>query len=242
MGIFSRLSDIVNSNINTILDRAEDPAKIVRLMIQEMEDTLVEVRSQAARIIADKKSISRRLGSLRGARDEWGRKAELALTKGREDLAKGALVEKARLGETAAAMAAELDRLDGGLGRHEDDIVKLETKLREARAKQKTIVARHETATSTLKVRRQLHSSRIEDAFTRFEQMERTVDRAESEAEVFELGGEPRTLSDEIADLESEEAVEAELKALKARLGRTRTAPKSPPKKATKPAAKKARK
>ncbi len=217
MGIFSRLSDIVNSNINAILDHAEDPAKIIRLMIQEMEDTLVEVRSQAARIIADKKAMDRRLDGLRAAREEWNRKAELALTKGREDLAKGALIEKAKLGDIADALSDELGRLDDGLGRHEDDIVKLEAKLREARGKQKAILARHQTASSTLRIRRQLHDGRIEEAFTRFEQMERRVDRVEGEAEAHDMGAK-RSLADEIANLEAEDAVEDELKALKAKL------------------------
>ncbi len=221
MGIFSRLSDIVNSNISSILDRAEDPAKIIRLMVQEMEDTLVEVRSTAARIIADKKALGRRLGGLTDARAEWGRKAELALSKGREDLAKGALIEKAKLGEMGAALAGELERLEEALSRHEGDIVKLEAKLREARAKQQAIVARHRTANSTLKIRRQLHGGRIEDALARFEHLERRADRAEGEAEAHELGA-TKTLADEIEDLEAGDAVEAELKALKAKLAKAK--------------------
>jgi phage shock protein A len=218
MGIFSRLADIINSNLTAILDRAEDPEKIIRLMIQEMEETLVEVRSTAARLIADRKETTRTLDRLSEAQAEWQRKAELALSRGREDLAKGALVERAKLEHTAEVLAADVDGLDAALTRHEDDIAKLEAKLREARAKQKTIQARQETATSQLKVRRRIHDKRIEDAFTRFEHMERRIDAVEGEVESFDLG-KGKSLSDEIAELEAESAIMNELENLKTRVG-----------------------
>lgn len=222
MGIFSRLSDIINSNINSILDRAEDPEKIIRLMIQEMEDTLIEVRSQAARAIADRKDVTRRLDRLDGAQLEWTGKAELALSKGREDLAKAALMEKSKLSETAGLLGAELELLDNGLARQEEDIQRLETKLREAKTKQKSILARHETASSSLRTRRQVHDRRIDDAFQRFEQMEQRVDSVESQVEAYDLGR-GKTLAEEIAELEAESSVEEELAALKRRVG-SRTA------------------
>lgn len=218
MGIFSRLSDIVNSNINSILDRAEDPEKIIRLMIQEMEDTLIEVRSQAARAIADKKDVTRRLDRLATAQAEWTGKAELALSKGREDLAKAALVEKTKLSDTARMLGEELELLESGLARQEEDIQRLETKLREAKAKQKAILARHQTASSSLRTRRQVHDRRIEDAFQRFEQMEQRVDAVESQVEAYDLGR-AKSLSEEIAELEAESAIEEELAALKRRMG-----------------------
>jgi phage shock protein A len=218
MGIFSRLADIINSNLTAILDRAEDPEKIIRLMIQEMEETLVEVRSTAARLIADRKETKRTLDRLAEAQAEWQRKAELALSRGREDLAKGALVERAKLERTAEVLAADVGGLDAALTRHEDDIAKLEAKLREARAKQKTIQARQETATSQLKVRRRIHDKRIEDAFTRFEHMERRIDAVEGEVESFDLG-KGKSLSDEIAELEAESAIMNELENLKTRVG-----------------------
>lgn len=217
MGIFSRLTDIINSNLNAILDRAEDPEKIIRLMIQEMEDTLVEVRSAAAKAIADKKEIQRKRERLAKAQAEWQRKAELALSRNREDLAKGALVEKARLVETAGALEEELHYLDDGLAKFEEDITKLEAKLREARAKQKVIQARHQTASSRLKVRRQLYDRRIDDALVRFSQMERRIDTTEGQVEAYDLGR-GKTLAEEIAELEGETSVEAELEALKAQL------------------------
>ena len=215
MGIFSRLSDIINSNLSAILERAEDPAKIIRLMVQEMEDTLVEVRATAARMIAEKKELGRRQRRLREAVDEWQRKAELALAKGREDLARGALMEKAKLVELAAAVDEELARLDEGLSHQEEDIARLEAKLREARARQRAIVARHEGAGARLKVSRQLADERIDEAFVRFEQLERRIDGIEGEAEAHELGR-PKTLAEEIAELETEDKIQTELEELKA--------------------------
>jgi phage shock protein A len=219
MGIFSRLTDIINANLNAVLDRAEDPEKMIRQMVHEMEDTLVEVRSNAARMIADRKSIERRRSRLGEAQTEWQRKAELAVTKDREDLARAALIEKTKIAADLKGMDEELGHLDEALARYEEDIAKLEAKLGEAKAKQKVIVARHATAASRLKVRRQVHDRRIEDAFVRFEQMERRVDRVEGEVEAFDLGR-ARTLADEIDELASDGAVDEELQALKARLGK----------------------
>ena len=150
MGIFTRFSDIVNSNINAILDKAEDPEKIVRLMIQEMEDTLVEVRTTAARSIAEKKELGRKRERLAAALAEWTRKAELALSKDREDLAKAALMEKAKLAETAKVLDEELDAIESELVQHDQDIARLQAKLDEAKAKQKALVARQQTVGSRL--------------------------------------------------------------------------------------------
>jgi len=217
MGIFSRLADIINSNLNSILDRAEEPEKIIRLVIQEMEDTLVEVRSTAAKTIAERKESTRRLARLAEAQTGWEQKAELALSKGREDLAKGALVEKAKLSEAAAMLQEELAELDAMLQQGEADIAKLESKLREAKAKQQSLAARHETASSRLKVRRNLYDGRVDDAFARFEQVEKKLDAAEGEVEAFDLGR-GKSLAEEISELAAESAIEDELAALKARL------------------------
>jgi phage shock protein A len=219
MGIFSRLTDIVNANLNAVLDRAEDPEKMIRQMIHEMEDTLVEVRANAARMIADRKGMERRRLRLDEAQDEWRRKAELALSKNREDLARAALTEKAKLAQDLKDLDEELTLLDEALVKYEEDIGKLEEKLREAKAKQKVILARQATAVSRLKVRRQVHDRRIDDAFVRFEQMERRLDTAESEVEAFDLGR-GRTLADEIEELAADSVVEEELRALKSKLGR----------------------
>lgn len=221
MGIFSRLSDIVNSNLNSLLDRAEDPEKLIRLVIQEMEDTLVEVRSGAARTIADKKEINRRLTRLGDAQEEWDRKAALALRKDREDLAKGALLEKARLAETAAVLEQELEILDEALSKGDADISKLEAKLTEAKTKQKTLTARHNTNNDRLKVRRKLYDPRVDEAFARFEQVERRLDDTEGQVEAYDLG-QKKTLADEIAELEAESAIADDLEALKARVAAER--------------------
>jgi len=217
MGIFSRLSDIVNSNLSSMLEKAEDPEKIIRLMILEMKETLVDVRSDAARIIADRKEAERTLARLEDAGVEWQRKAELALAKDREDLARGALLEKAKLEETASLLRQDLGSLEAALGKHDTDIAKLEAKLREAQTKQKSMQARQKSADNNLRVRRQVHDSRIDDAFARFEKMERRIDDVEGQAEAFDLG-QTKTLSGEIAELEADQAIEGELAALKARV------------------------
>ena len=221
MGIFSRLGDIINSNVTAILDRAEDPEKIVRLMIQEMQETLVEVRANAAKLIADRKEAARTLARIETAGADWLKKAELAVAKEREDLAKGALLEKAKLEETAKLLSEDLGSLDTALAHHEEDIVKLEAKLREASAKQKTMQARAAAATSSIRVRKQVADRRVEDAFTRFEKLEKRIDALEGEAESYTLGV-GKSLADEIADLETDGRVETELNELKARLRGTR--------------------
>ncbi len=218
MGIFSRLTDIINSNINALLDRAEEPEKLIRLIIQEMEDTLVEVRSTAARTIAEKKDLQRQVDRIAAAQAEWESKAELAVTRGREDLAKAALVEKAKLADTARAIEEELGHLEIALERNDVDVAKLENKLNEAKAKQKAILARHETASARLKVRRKLHDSRVEDAFMRFDLVERRLTRVEGEIESYDLG-QKQTLAEEIDSLAADSAIEEELAAIKARLG-----------------------
>lgn len=217
MGIFSRLSDIINSNLNAILDRAEDPQKIIRLVIQEMEDTLVEVRTSAVKTVAEKKQIERHLGEIRREADEWQRKAELALSKDREDLAKGALVARAKVLETVENLAADLGRLESDLAKTNDDIAQLQAKLQDAKARERTIIARQQTATNRLRVKSQLHDGRITDAFSRFEHIERNLDIMEGKADVLDLGRQ-RGLAEEIAELENNDKVDAELQALKAKL------------------------
>jgi phage shock protein A len=217
MGIFTRFSDIVNSNINAILDKAEDPEKIVRLMIQEMEDTLVEVRSAAARSIADKKDLNRKLGQIEQERDDWDAKAELAMRKGREDLARAALVEKSRSASAADIIRSDYVAVDEGLAKLNEDISRLETKLEDAKARQKALLARHKTANSRLAARKKIHDYKIDDAMIRFEQYTRRIDDVEGRIEAYDLGL-PKDLSHEFAGLEAEETITRELDDLKKRV------------------------
>jgi phage shock protein A len=216
MGIFSRFTDIVNSNINAILDKAEDPEKLVRLMIQEMEDTLVEVRSTAARAIADRKEITRTLQALDKEAEDWQAKAELALDKNRDDLAKAALGEKARVATAADSLRHQQKVIGDGLDKLNDDIVRLEEKLVDAKTRQQALFARHQTASRRLEVRKRLHSYRIDDALIRFDQFERRIDDLEAHAESYDLGGK-KTLKDEFSSLATEDEVAKELRELKSK-------------------------
>ena len=217
MGIFTRFSDIVNSNINSILDKAEDPEKIVRLMIQEMEDTLVEVRSAAARSIADKKDLNRKLERLDSEQADWDAKAELALRKGREDLAKAALVEKSRAVAATDLLKGDYNAIDEGLSKLNEDISRLEQKLLDAKARQKSLLARHKTANSRLAARKKIHDYKIDDAMVRFEAYTRRIDDVEGRIEAYDLGL-PKDLNHELAGLAAEESVARELDDLKRRV------------------------
>ena len=217
MGIFSRLTDIVNSNLNSILDRAEDPEKLIRLVIQEMEDTLVEVRSSTVRTIAERKEIERKLSQLGREMDEWQRKAELALSRDRDDLAKGALVAKSKIAEQIDALQHQLTHIEEALAKSSEDISRLQEKLTDAKKREKAIVLRHKSAASRLKVNTQIHDDRINDAFARFEQVERNLDELEGRAESMDIGRK-KTLAEEFSDFEASTKVEQELADLKARM------------------------
>ena len=216
MGIFSRFTDIINSNINALLDKAEDPEKMVRLIIQEMEETLVEVRTQSAKLIADKKELGRRGERLTREADDWETKAETALANSREDLARAALKEKTRALETAELIANDLGVVEENLLKLGIDITALQQKLGDAKSRQKALIVRSKAAESRLGVKRQLHHVDIDEAMNRFERYERTMDDIEGEVEVYDLG--QRNLADEIAELEADDKVDAELAKLKNRL------------------------
>lgn len=221
MSIFSRLTDIVQSNLNSLLDRAEDPEKLIRLIIQEMEDTLVEVRSSTVKIIAERKEIERRITDLHRERDSWDRKAETALTHDREDLAKQALLAKSRAAEEADVLTAQLAQVEEALSKSNEDIGRLQAKLTDAKNREKALVARTKTAANRVRVRSTLHDERINDAFSRFEQVERNLDELEGRVEAYDVGR-TKTLTEEIADLEADKKVQDELSALKARVAARR--------------------
>ena len=217
MGIFSRTRDIIAANVTDLLDKAEDPAKMIRMIILEMEETLVEVRASAARTIADQKEMRRHILKLESLQESWTEKAQLALSKDREDLAKAALVEKQKAADMADQLGAEIQVLDDALRASEEDIGKLQGKLREARARQNSIVARLESAHNRAKVREAYAGQKVEDAFSRFELLERRADLAEGRADALSLGAPGKTLEEEIAELKSNDRVDAELAAMKAK-------------------------
>jgi phage shock protein A len=216
MGIFSRTRDIIAANVTDLLDRAEDPAKMIRMIILEMEETLVEVRASAARTIADQKEMRRHIAKLQGLQDSWTEKAQLALSKDREDLAKAALVEKQKAVDMAEQLSHEIEVLDESLRASEEDIAKLQAKLREARARQNSLVTRMESAQNRLRLREAYAGEKVNDAFARFDMLERRVDMAEGRADAMGLGAQPKTLEEEIAELKTSDKVDAELAALKA--------------------------
>ncbi|WP_218310762.1 phage shock protein PspA [Alteromonas antoniana] len=216
MGIFSRFTDIVNSNINSLLDKAEDPEKMVRLIIQEMEDTLVEVRSASAKTLASKKEIVAQISKYETDAEDWAAKAELALSKDREDLARAALQEKKKSAEAAEALKKELGIVEEQISKLQDEISQLQEKLADAKARQKTIIMRQKTASSRLEVKRTLDSSKVDNAMGRFEQYERKIDDLESQVDAYDLG--KKTLQDEFADLEAGDKIDEELAALKAKV------------------------
>lgn len=217
MGIFSRLNDIVNSNLNALLDKAENPEKIIRLVVQEMEDTLVEVRSDAARAIADRKKQQRRIDRMTAEMDDWEAKAKLALDKDREDLARAALLEKHNLGKTVAHLNGDLEVLEEQLDKLNDDIARLQEKLDDARARQQTMLLKTNAAGSLLKTKVRLHDNRLDDALVSFDRLENKIDKLEGQAEAYEIGRNP-SLQDQFAELEVSEEIDAELENLKSNL------------------------
>jgi phage shock protein A len=212
--VFSRARDIFAANMAELLDRAEDPARMIRMIILEMEETLVEVRSCAARQIADIKEMRRARQRLVEIQENWTAKAELALSKDREDLAKAALVERQKAADIADGLAEEMDQIEHVLRGYEADIAKLQGKLREARARQNAISARFESALTRARAREVMHGSRTEEAFAKFEVLERRADFAEGRAEALGI----TTLEDEIHELQASHAVDRELEAMKAAL------------------------
>ena len=217
MGIFTRLSDIINSNINALLDKAEDPEKILRLMVQEMEDTLVELRTAAAKGIAERKERERFVVNLHAETTDWASKAELALVRGREDLAKSALVHKSNLTEHLVVVEKEVALISEQLAQLSEDTAKLQAKLAEVKARQRTIVLRHQHAENTLRARSQVANQRVEGMMQRFDYAERRIDGLEAQSEALAFGRQ-KSLATQIAELEVDERITVELEALKARM------------------------
>ena len=221
MGIFSRLSDVVNSNIHAMLDRAQDPEKMVRLIIQEMEDTLVEVRSASIRSLARKKEVHRAIARLEVEAADWQAKAELAVSRERDDLARGALAARKRVQEQLASHQRELEQLEDDVRKLEEDTRRLRAKLDDARARQKTIALRQESAGTRVRAQDKLHSGRIEDAMVRMEQYENRIEHLEAKAESYSMG--TGKLHAELDELAREDEFADELAQIRSRLGNRTT-------------------
>ena len=219
MGIFSRFRDIINSNINAMLDKAEDPEKLIRLMIQEMEDTLVEIRASCADSMASRKKLQRAREEAVARASQWEDRAQLAVNKGREDLAREALMEKRRYHERTDALDGETAQCDALIEQYQADIIQLESKLRAAREKQRILVKRHAHAQNRKRAQMDIRRAETSDAFLRFEHFENRIERMEAEADLVNFGRKP-TLEEEIGSLESDEEIEKELRNLKSSGGR----------------------
>lgn len=216
MSIFSRMTDIINSNLNSMMDKAEDPQKMIRLIIQEMEETLVEVRTSSARVIADRKTAARRVDRMKQEVIDWEAKAELAISKGREDLARAALSEKHIVEKETVAIDAELVQLDEQLAHLNDEIGQLQGKLTDAKAKQKAVSMRQASVQNRMKVKRQVQREAIDAAFSKFDHFERRMDNLEGQLEAMDLGMESKLdLKSEFEALESDDQINEEIERLK---------------------------
>jgi phage shock protein A len=218
MSIFTRLTDIINSNISSLLDKAENPEKMIRMVIQEMEETLVEVRSGTAKVIAEKKTLHRRCDHLRKQAEDWQHKAELAMSKDREDLAKAALLERATINATVNILEEEMHKLDETLNKLSVEIEQLQAKLNDARARQKTIVIRTTATQSRVNVNKQLHNYSIDNAMNKFEYYEKKIDLMEGQVDSLYM--EQKGLQSEFEQLASQEKIDQELQAIKNKLNK----------------------
>ena len=214
MGIFTRFRDIISSNINAMLDRAEDPEKLIKLMIREMEDTLVELKAACAGVIADRKKTGRRLAEVQERERHWDSRAHLAVSKGRDDLAREALVEKRRFTRMAEGLQGETVEQDELINQYHDDIQQLETKLHSAREKQRMLVHRHARAQNARRAREEIRRAGNHETVAKFEELERRIDRMEAEADLVTYGAGP-TLDQAFEDLVEDDEIENELAAIK---------------------------
>lgn len=219
MSIFSRMTDIVNSNLTALLDKAEDPKKMIRLIIQEMEDTLIEVRTSSARVIADRKTLARKLERMQEERESWEARAELAIVKGRDDLARAALSEKKLIELDYDALTEEMAHLDAHLQHLQEEVEQLQLKLQDAKAKQKAVNLRQTSVQSRIRVKRALHRDALDAAFAKFELFERRVDDLEGQLEAMSIGDVQRQdLAAEFENLAQNDALNEALEALKEKM------------------------
>ena len=215
MGIFTRFSDIVSSNINSMLDKAEDPEKMIKLMIHEMEDTLIELKSSCAGVIAGRKKVERKLDEIHGRKDLWAERANLAVAKGRDNLAREALLEKRRFSEIAEALENELGEYAGLVTQYQEDISELESKLNNAKEKKRVLVQRHKRATGKKRAQGEIRRSNSSDTMARFDKLESRIEQMEAEADLVNMANKP-TIDQEFDNLASDDEIENELSKIKA--------------------------
>ena len=216
MGIFTRVRDIISSNLNTMLEKAEDPEKLVKLMIREMEDTLVETKASCAGAMATKKKIQRDIDVIGDRANAWEEKAQLAIAKGRDDLAREALLEKRRYSDRVTSLESEITQAETMVGEYQADMTQLENKLESAREKQRLLIQRHVRANSKLRTEHNLRRVDTSDTMARFDDFEERIERMETDAELVNFGRKP-SLDEEISRLEDDDDLEQELKALKSK-------------------------
>ena len=217
MGIFTRFRDIISANINAMLDKAEDPEKLIKLMIREMEDTLVEIKASCAGVIADGKKVERQLAEAQSREKQWRERAELAVNKGRDDLAREALVEKRRYNDRSDALKKEREECESLVAQYQDDIRQLEEKLGTARERQRVLVQRHIHANRKKRAQQEIRRMNSAEAVVKFEELENRIERMEAEADLVNFGRKP-TLETELDTLVVDDEIEKELQGLKSSL------------------------
>lgn len=215
MGIFTRFSDIISSNINSMLDKAEDPEKMIKLMIHEMEDTLIELKSSCAGVIAGRKKVERKLEEMQAKRDLWADRANLAVIKGRDNLAREALIEKRRFATIVDTLANELSEYGGLIDQYQEDIAELENKLNNAKEKKRVLVQRHKRATGKKRAQEDIRRSNSGDTMARFDKLESRIEQMEAEADLVNTPKKP-TFEEEFDNLASDDEIENELARIKA--------------------------
>jgi len=214
MGMFSRFTDIINANINSMLDKAENPEKMIKLIIQEMEETLVEVRSTAAKHIAEKKTLTREVRNLESSVTNWQEKAELAISKGRDDLAKQALTEKHKCANKLEDLQSEFEELNTFLSAVQEDSQRLQDKLSEAKRRQDALLLRQQSAEVRLKVREKATVHNIDEAISKFERYQQKIDRVEAQIEAYDMT-QNKDLDSQFKELERDDNIDLELDELK---------------------------
>ncbi len=222
MGIFTRFSDIISANINAMLEKAEDPEKMIKLMISEMEDTLIELKSSCAGVIAARKKIDRKLEEMQGKQDLWAERANLAVAKGRDNLAREALIEKRRFAAIVDTLTSELAEYGGLITQYQEDINELEGKLNNAKEKKRILVQRHKRASGKKRAQEEIRRSDNSDTMARFEKLESRIEQMEAEAELVNMPHKP-TVEEEFDNLAADDEIESELAKIKAAQDKAKT-------------------